>query len=311
MSPLQSLAPACALLCVLVLVSVLNQRREDTRPAPTIRRHPVTPPDPLQLRARQKPDWVRREVLRLAALLGPGSGCRSVARCFNRLHAASGVSVGKSFVHDLIQSHRHELACLRRDIRNRLPIEVEPNHTWAADLNFFTDAAGQRHALLGLIDHGSRLCLRLQRLGQRNSWALLGHLCLAIAEHGAPRHLRTDNEAVFCSRLFRAFLRCAGIQQQTIPTASPWCNGRMERFFGTLKPWLKALEISGAMVLQVALDQSRWFYNQVRPHQNLSGLTPAEKWQGLTPVDLEQMPIRSVHEVRLFDGLLAGYWIRR
>ena len=69
--------------------------------------------------------------------------------------------------------------------------------------------------------------------------------------------------------------------------------------------------VTGAAALQSALDQSRWFYNGVRPHQNLSGLTPAEKWQGLTPVDLEQMPIRSVHEVRLLDGLLAGYWIRR
>ena len=185
------------------------------------------------------------------------------------------------------------------------------NHTWAADLSFFTDATGQRHAILGLIDHGSRLCLRLQRLGQRCSWALLGHLCLAMAENGAPRALRTDNEVVFNSRLFRAFLRCAGIRKQTIPTASPWCNGRMERFFGTLKPWLSSLEMAGAAALQSALDQSRWFYNEVRPHQNLSGLTPAEKWQGLTPVDLEQMPIRSVHEVRLFDGLLAGYWIRR
>ena len=85
----------------------------------------------------------------------------------------------------------------------------------------------------------------------------------------------------------------------------------MECFFGTLTPRLRALVITGAAALQGALDQSRRFYNEVRPHQILGGLTPAEKWQGLTPVDPQQMPIRSVHEVRLFDGLLARYWIRR
>lgn len=307
-----------AVLCVLLdLLCRQVLRHLHGQTTPTIRRRSLAySPDSTanrrsSPRARKKPDWVLQEVLRLKALLGHKTGCRQVAKTFNRLHQGSGATVGKTFVSDAVRDHQLTIACLRRDIRNRSPLEIANNHTWATDLSFFTDGGGQRHALLGLVDHGSRLCLTLKRLTHRTSWALLGHLCLAIAEHGKPRFLRTDNEAVFNSRVFRSFLRLAGINKQTIPTASPWCNGRIERLFGTLKPWLKALEIAGAHTLQSALDQSRWFYNHVRPHHNLQGLTPWEKWQGLTPVDLKQTPITSVHELRLFNGVLSGYWIRR
>ena len=80
MSLLQSLVLAGAYLCVLVMARVLTRRREATRPVPTIRLRPVNPanpPDPLHTRSRRKPDGVRREVLHLAALPGPGAGCRS------------------------------------------------------------------------------------------------------------------------------------------------------------------------------------------------------------------------------------------
>jgi hypothetical protein len=101
-------------------------------------------------------------------------------------------------------------------------------------------------------------------------------LCLAIAQHGKPHKLRTDNEAVLNSWLFNAFLKIVGIQHQTTQKHAPWQNGRIERLFGTLKPLLRQLVIPNGGALQNALDEFRVFYNHVRPHQNLNGLTPAE-----------------------------------
>lgn len=257
---------------------------------------------------RRKPDWLRREVLRLKAHM-PGAGCRAVATTFNRLHP--GWTVGKTFVADLIAAHRHEIAALRRQIRARQPRAVHVHHTWAMDLTFFSDTQCQTHVAIGIIDHGSRLALRLHTLTRRCSWSMLGHLCLAIAQHGKPQRLRTDNEAVFNSWVFNTLLQWAGIQHQTTQKHAPWQNGKIERLFGTLKPLLRQLVVPSGAALQAALTEFRTFYNHARPHQSLHGLTPAEHFAGLRPADLRQMPIQKVTEVQALAGLMRGYWIRR
>lgn len=257
---------------------------------------------------RRKPDWLRQEVLRLKALL-PHAGCRTIACTFKRLHP--GVGVGKSFVANLIATHQYEIADLRRQIRSAKPRSVPVNDTWAMDLTFLTDDHKTSHAAIGILDHGSRLTLRLQVLVRRCSWSLLAHLCLAMAQHGKPQKLRTDNEAVFNSWVFNTFLALAGIRHQTTQKHAPWQNGRIERLFGTLKPLLKQLFIPSGGALQAALDEFCSFYNHVRPHQNLHGLTPVEHFAGLRTADIGQMPIQQVQEVHALAGLMRGYWIRR
>jgi len=109
------------------------------------------------------------------------------------------------------------------------------------DLSFCTDEQQHTHATVGILDHASRLVTRLHTLTRRCSLSMLGHLCLAIARHGKPRKLRTDNEAIFNSWVLEGFLKLAGIQHQTTQKHAPWQNGRIERLFGTLDPLLKQL----------------------------------------------------------------------
>ena len=141
---------------------------------------------------------MRDEVLRLAALMQNQRSCRKVMLCFNRLHGNRyGVTVGKSFVAALVKSHRLQILQLRREFKTKLPRVVAVNHTWAMDVTFHTDAVKCTHANLGIVDHGSRALLCLRALTIRNSWTLLGYLCLAIGRYGKPRQLRTDNEIIF------------------------------------------------------------------------------------------------------------------
>lgn len=277
-------------------------------PPPTFTRRPKACTPPVTPLHRRKPDWLRREVLRLKAHM-PRAGCRAIARTFNRLHP--GVFVGKTFVAELIAWHQREIAELRRQIRTAQPRTVDVNHTWAMDMTFVTDTRHTTHAAIGIIDHGSRLALRLQTLTRRCSWAMLGHLCLAIAQYGKPHRLRTDNEAIFNSRVFNTFLKLADIGHQTTQKHAPWQNGRIERLFGTLKPLLRQLAIPSGAALQMALNEFRLFYNHVWPHQNLNALTPAEHFAGLRPADIRQMPIKQATEVQALAGLMRGYWIRR
>jgi hypothetical protein len=53
--------------------------------------------------AQPKPEWVRREIIRLKALM-PNAGCRMITHCFNRRFAKRRcMTVGKTYVADTIR----------------------------------------------------------------------------------------------------------------------------------------------------------------------------------------------------------------
>jgi transposase InsO family protein len=218
--------------------------------------------------------------------------------------------VGKSFVSDTIRNHQYALLNITRELRDQRPAPVGVNRVWGVDLTFVRDLHETPRPVLGVVDHGSRVCTRLAAVVNKRTWTLIGHLCLAIGQHGKPSAIRTDNELVFNSAVFTTFLRLVGIHHQRIPICAPWCNGRIESFFGRIKPYIRQIHIHSPAGLQNALDDIRHFFNHVRTHQNLSGLTPAEVWHGLTPIDIAQRPPKSAQLVRMLDGLLVGYHIR-
>lgn len=157
------------------------------------------------------------------------------------------------------------------------------------------------------MEHGSRANLCLRALKDKASITLLRHLLDAIEKYGKPTFLRTDNEAVFTSRLFRLGLWLLEIKHQRTDKGCPWMNGRVERFFGTLKGVLNQWEVNSLDQLNMALVPFRFWYNHVRPHQNLNGCTPAEVWAGK-----DVFTKKSKGEVwfEAWDGLLTGYYLR-
>ncbi|MFZ2738567.1 MAG: hypothetical protein WBI20_00005, partial [Burkholderiaceae bacterium] len=177
-----------------------RQNRQGFARQPTDATTAPTLPIPL---SRKKPEWVMLEVLRLKTLMGKNAGCRKVADTFNRLHAPN--SVGKSFVSDSIKNHRYLLMKISRQLRDSRPRAVPVNGIWGIDLTFVRDQTGSQRTVLGAVDHGSRLCTQLVCVLNKRSWTLIGHLCLAIGHHGKPDAIRTDNEAVFNSAVFRTF----------------------------------------------------------------------------------------------------------
>ena len=170
------------------------------------------------------------------------------------------------------------------------------------------DTAGGVHCILGIEDHGTRALLALEVLPRRNAWSLLGHLFLAIGRFGKARAIGSDNEAIFRSRVFRSVLGLFNISQQFCLPGCPWMNGRIERLFGTLKSKLDLLEVDGHAALPGLMAEFRVWYNHVRPHQNLAGITPAEAWSGIDPNASEP---RQAIWFEGWGGLLTGYYLRR
>jgi putative transposase len=287
-----------SLLLLVAALFVLKARRS----GPRRRRRVVAPPAiPAGYRFPPKPPWVRPEILRLKALL-PQAGVRTLANTFNQLHAQKRrTTVGKSYVANVLRGSQQEVMLLRREIRRRRPRPTARNQVWALDLTFAPLDSGETGPLLGVIDHGTRACLTLEHLGTRTTIGVLRHLLDLIERFGKPRAVRTDSEALFTSKLSRACLALLGIRHQRIERCAPWQNGRVERFFGTLKRALREQRLTAE-----DLATFRTWYNHLRPHQGLNGLTPARAWQGeALPPTSRRKPVF----VTAWKGVLRGFYV--
>jgi putative transposase len=258
-----------------LLLHWLRPRSRPYWPSPRVGgpiRRPHAPP---------KPRWVRDEVIRLKALL-PAAGCRTIAHHFNRRWTARRqMTVGKTYVAATLSRSSHLILHARRTLKHRRPRPLPRNFIWGCDLLVRPDGHGRPQFVLAMLDHASRACLCLQRLPEKSSLTLLRHLLHTIRHYGTPRFVRTDNEACFTSVCFRLGLRLLGIIPQRIVPGCPWQNGRVERFFGTLKATLSQWPTTDGEDLDQALVQARRWYNHQRPHDHLHGRTPAEVWAGV------------------------------
>jgi len=300
----------------------------------------------------KKPEWLKGEIIRLKALM-PQAGCRSIADICNRRFAASRkVTVGKTYVHQVLQRHGYEIQILHRNLKHAKPKNIPHNLIWGIDLTGKTDTHKNLHALFGILDPGacpelsrrsSRALLHLQALRDKTSRTLIACISKFIRTYGKPKIIRTDNEAcpkpvevaIFTSKQFCLGLKRLGIRHQRTDPGCPWQNGRIERLFGTLKqkldqhiyfplpsglrkgrcvaaghPPAYSLRVKGLRVgaqLNRNLNIFRHWYNHIRPHQNLSGKTPAEAWSDDDPYTKSP---KKEYWFEAWDGLLTGYHLR-
>jgi len=264
-----------------------------------------TLPMPTLSRISAKPEWVRQEIINLKAQ-GPDLGCRHIAMIFNRRYTAKGMTVGKTFVSNVIRKHHYDIRVIRQKLKCRKLTAGPKNRIWGLDLTGKTDDQGQLHSILGILDHGTRANLTLAALQNKSTATLLRALASCIEYFGRPQTLRIDNEAMFRSWLFRISVWLVGIRHQRIEPHCPWQNGRIERFFGTLKSKLDQRGVDSIEQLDESLRLFRLWYNHVRPHQNLQGSTPAEIWTGK---NIFQRCSQKEYWFKAWDGLLTGYYL--
>jgi len=264
---------------------------------------PYTTENHIHYRCKAKPLWVKKEVIRLSALM-PNNGCRKIASTFNRLnHHKKSMTVSKSFVNYTLKNNWYDVQCLRQKIKHKKAPPFPSHRLWSLDLTHVVDDQNNPHQLLGIVDNGSRYCVSLQKVENKTSLALLRVLLNAIEKKGKPKSLRTDNEACFTSRLFRFGLWWLGIQHQRSDKHCPWQNGKIERFFGTFKERLNHYTISAATIARDIQSFTNW-YNHVRPHYHLNGKTPAEQH---TKKNINKQGKN--HYVRFWGGALTGFYL--
>ncbi len=67
-----------------------------------------------------------------------------------------GMTVGKTWVSNLLREHQRAMAAYFLAIKHRVPDPLPCNAVWGMDLTFKQDEAGDLHPILGMIDHGIR-----------------------------------------------------------------------------------------------------------------------------------------------------------
>src|SRR5215471_13962654 len=161
-----------------------------------------------------------------------------------------------------------------------------PNELWQADITHWPLADGSDAEILNIVDDHSRLLAGSTARAVFKAGHIVTDLHAAMARHGRPERMLTDNGAVFTG-LYRGRgwvalereLTALGIGLSHCRPYHPQTCGKVERFHQTLKKWLTrhdpAATIGG---LQAQLDSFTSYYNNQRPHRAIGRRTPATAW---------------------------------
>jgi transposase InsO family protein len=158
-----------------------------------------------------------------------------------------------------------------------------PNECWQSDWTQWQLADGTSVAIAGTLDDHSRYLPALIAAEGAGTAGLVWAVMLAgITECGIPAMSLSDNGFVYTGRLrgyestFEANLRALGVRTINSTPYHPQTCGKIERFWQTLKKWLRARRAPSSVVeLNDLLEQFRAHYNHQRPHRALKGATPA------------------------------------
>ena len=151
------------------------------------------------------------------------------------------------------------------------------NEVWAYDFVFDACANGQQLKCLTIIDEYTREALAIDVAGRIRSGRVIEVLEKLISQHGAPKHLRSDNGPEFVSRAVLAWLLKANIRTALSDPGKPWQNGADESFNGKFRDECLSLEwFRNRTEAKIMIENWRKHYNEVRPHSSLSYQTPVE-----------------------------------
>ena len=151
-----------------------------------------------------------------------------------------------------------------------------PNHVWSVDRTRVWRWRVWPTWVLVAIDHYSRKVVACCPLEGPNAGWVVSAMEEAFAQHGAPRHLISDQEGVFTGEAFATLLREWDIKQRFGAVGKHGSIAVTERVIRTLKyEWLKRVPaIKGLDHLGQLLADFACYYNAWRPHTTLNGAVP-------------------------------------
>lgn len=151
---------------------------------------------------------------------------------------------------------------------------ILPNQAWSIDITYIRMHHGHMY-LTAIIDWYSRLIVGWSLSDTLDKSAVLWAVREAVAAHGSPAILNSDQGCQFTSSEYKELLKELHIQQ-SMDGRSRWADNIMvERWFRSLKTEeIYINEYRSPKELRRAVGVYIEQYNTVRPHEALGNLTP-------------------------------------
>ncbi len=233
-------------------------------------------------RSKQPSDWLLRLHCQIEMLSHryPRLGYRKLVRLLRR----EGWQVGRKLVQRIRREHGLRVPRWTKRPRRRgrstgtIPTKAQGvNHGWSWD--FISDRTdnGGKLRILSVLDEHSRECLALHVARQLTAADLIKVMERLVAQRGVPSHIRRDNGSEFVARTLQSWLAARHVKTLYIEPGSPWQNGHVERFHGSLRGECLDRELMLSVAeARVVIEDYRHHYNEERPHGGLGYRTPMQ-----------------------------------
>lgn len=229
---------------------------------------PTRTPEPVEQQVlalrRSYPDWGARKLRVLLQRRGPQLPPSTIHRILRR--------------HDLVGDRplgRRECQRFERS---------QPNELWQMD---FKGPRGwnQEVGPLSILDDHSRYLIGLRALGSTQAEPVREQLEEAFLRCGVPEAMLMDHGIPWWGprsplglTKISVWLMQQGIRLYWSGVRHPQTQGKVERFHGTLLRSIEKRRVWDQRT-QEWLDNYRWEYNHLRPHEALEMKTPAKVWK--------------------------------
>jgi transposase InsO family protein len=182
-----------------------------------------------------------------------------------------------------------------------------PNEMWQSDWTEWHLVDDRPVAIAGTLDDHSRVLVGIGAgSGEGNGELVWSVMAAAIGAYGVPMSSLTDNGLCYTTArradhkpaAFQANLAALGAQSIASSPYHPQTCGKIERFWQTLKKWLRAREaVHGPYRTLAALNADlavfAEHYNTSRPHRAHHGKTPATVFTASTKARPAERPLPS------------------
>lgn len=151
----------------------------------------------------------------------------------------------------------------------------QPNQLWHIDITKFRIKGEGRFYIIAVIDNCSRKILGIGVYKRQTAKNVVETFRQAVQTHGTPNAVLSDNGRQFISNLFRDFCESSSIKHRRTRPYNPKCNGKIERWFKSLKKELKLRWYNCKEELERAVNGFVREYN-MKPKRVLKWRCPAE-----------------------------------
>jgi transposase InsO family protein len=212
----------------------------------------------------QRPDWGARKL----AVLLEREGIRLPVITVHRVLLR----------HGLVLQHDRHRAATQRFVRER------PNELWQMDFKGPKECKVPVGPLSVLDDH-SRFLVALEQTGSTRGEAVRERLEVTFAANGVPEAMLMDHGVPWWNAMapsgwttLLVWLMKQGIECHFSGYRHPQTQGKVERFHGALERARRRRPEQQPWLEQSWLNEFKYEYNYVRPHEALGMCTPASIW---------------------------------